>query len=90
MHEFWTTPAINMMYTRLQNYTNMVVGKYVIQTFKIVVNILLFCCCHLIFLSPQVRIPPPLFGTSGLSKYTCNTSFNFEDRFFKQGGVDLF
>jgi len=36
MHEFWTIPIANMMYTRLQNYTNLVVGKYGIQTIVIV------------------------------------------------------
>jgi hypothetical protein len=40
MLDFWTIPTINMMYTRLQNYTNMVIGKYGIQTFKIVVVVL--------------------------------------------------
>jgi len=31
----------NMMYTRLQNYIDMVVGEHGIQTFKVVVVVLL-------------------------------------------------
>jgi len=31
-----------MTYTRLPNYTNMMVGKYEIQTFKVMVVVLLF------------------------------------------------
>ena len=37
MHEFWTTPIANMMYTRSQNYIAMVVGKHGIQTFKVMI-----------------------------------------------------
>ena len=37
MGEFWIIPTVDMAYTRLQNYTNMVVGKHGIQTFKVVV-----------------------------------------------------
>ena len=35
MHEIWTIPTANMTYTRSQKYTNMVVGKHEIQTFKV-------------------------------------------------------
>ena len=42
MHQFWTVPTVNMTYTRSQDYTNMVVDKHGIQTFKIVVVVLLF------------------------------------------------
>ena len=42
MHEVWTIPTTNMMYTRSQNYTNMVVGKHKIQTFKVVI---VLCSC---------------------------------------------
>ena len=31
MHEFWTIPIVNMKSTRLQNYTNMVVGEHEIR-----------------------------------------------------------
>ena len=31
MHEFWTTPIVNMTYTRSQNYTYMMVGEHRIQ-----------------------------------------------------------
>ena len=41
MHDFWTIPTANMMYTRLQNYTDMVFGKHGKQTFEGVVVVLL-------------------------------------------------
>ena len=41
MHGFWTMPTTNMMYTRSQNYTNMVIGKHGIQTSKVVIVVLL-------------------------------------------------
>ena len=41
MHNFWTFPTANAMYTRSQNDTNMVVGKHGICTFKVVVVVLL-------------------------------------------------
>ena len=28
MHDFWTIPTADMMYTNSQNYTNMVVGEH--------------------------------------------------------------
>ena len=52
MHEFWTISTANMRYTRLQNYTRMVVGKHGIQAFE-------NCgCCDTIltFISLQVHI----------------------------------
>ena len=52
MHDFWTIPTVNMTYTRLQNYTNMVVGKHRIQTFEVVVGVLL-----LFLLSLDVFVP---------------------------------
>ena len=42
MYEFWTTPAANMMYTRLQKLQNMMVDEYGIQTIAVVVVALLF------------------------------------------------
>jgi hypothetical protein len=52
MHDFWTIPTANMTYTRLQNYTNMVVGKHGIQIFEVVVGVLL-----LFLLSLDVFVP---------------------------------
>ena len=37
MHEFWKIPIVNIMSTRLQVYTNLVVGEHEIQTFEVVV-----------------------------------------------------
>ena len=37
MHEVWTISTANMTYTRLQNYTNMMVDEHGIQTFGVVV-----------------------------------------------------
>ena len=37
MHEFWTIPTANIMDTRLQNHKIMVVGEYEMQTFEVVV-----------------------------------------------------
>ena len=41
MHEFWIIPTANVMYTRSQKYTNMVVGERGIQSFKVVLLLLL-------------------------------------------------
>jgi hypothetical protein len=41
MHEFWTILIANVTYTRLQNYTILVVGEHGIQPFKVVVVVLL-------------------------------------------------
>ena len=41
MHEFWTIPAMNMTYTSLQNYTNMMVDRHGIQTFEVMIVMLL-------------------------------------------------
>ena len=41
MSEFWTIPTTNVLYTRSQNCTNMVVGEHGIQTFKVVLVVLL-------------------------------------------------
>ena len=41
MHDFWTISTATMMYTRSQNYTNMVVGEHGIQTFEVVIVMLL-------------------------------------------------
>ena len=42
MHKFWIISIVNMAYTRLQNYTNMMVGEHGIQAFKVVAIVLLF------------------------------------------------
>ena len=42
MYDFGQIPTTNVLYTRFQKYTNMVVGKHEIQTFKVVVVVLLF------------------------------------------------
>ena len=67
MHEFWTISTANMTYTRLQNYTNMVVGKHRIPNS--------WSCGCLVFLSPQVHILYYLW-TSGLTKNT-SMSINY-------------
>ena len=65
--KLWKNPPANMMYTRSQNYTNMVIGKHGIQTFEVVVVTFVVVC--LMFLPPQLHIPY-YFWTSDLSKYT--------------------
>ena len=57
MHESRTTPTANMTYTRSQNYTNVVVGKYGIQTFEDMVVVLLLLWLSFDVLSPPVYIP---------------------------------
>ena len=39
MQEFWTILTTNMTFTRLQNYTNMVVDAHELQTFQVEVVI---------------------------------------------------
>lgn len=41
MHESWTNPTTNMMYTGSQNYRNMVDGEHRMQTFETVVVVML-------------------------------------------------
>jgi hypothetical protein len=36
MHKILTIPIVDMMYTKSQNYTNIVIDKHGIQTFKVV------------------------------------------------------
>ena len=54
MQEFWTISIINIMYTRLQNCTNMMVGEHGIQMFEVLVVVLLLL---MLFLSLQVHKP---------------------------------
>ena len=49
---FWTPPTTKSMYTRSQNYTNLVVGEHTMQVFKVVVVVL-----FLLLLSFGVFIP---------------------------------
>ena len=42
MHEFWTISTVNMTYNMSQNYTNMMVDEHEIQTFEVVIIMLLF------------------------------------------------
>jgi hypothetical protein len=37
MHESWTIQIANTMYTKLQNYTTLMVGEHGIQIFEVVV-----------------------------------------------------
>ena len=68
MHVFWTIPTSNMTYTRVQTYTNMVVGEFGIQIFEVVVVVLL-----LLILSYDLFVPtsahPLLFLDKWLSEY---------------------
>ena len=58
-------PTANLTYNKSQNYTNIMIGKHELQTFKVVVVVLL---AFDVF-SPQMHIPY-YFWTSGLSKNT--------------------
>ena len=49
---FWTIPTTKIMYTRSQNYINLVLGKHGIQIFEVVVVVLL-----LLVLSFDVFVP---------------------------------
>ena len=69
MHEYWTIPTSNMTYTRVQKYTNMVVGELGIQIFEVVVVVLLLLMLSFDLLVPQVQIPY-YFLEKCLSKYT--------------------
>ena len=62
----------NMMYTWLQNYIDMVVGKHKIQIFEVVIVVLLFLLLSfdIFVLTSAHPIIFNFFWTSGLSKYT--------------------
>ena len=66
MYEFWTIPSANMMYARLQNYTNMMVDRHEIQTFEIMSFMIIILLLSFNVSSLQVHIPHNLC-TSGLS-----------------------
>ena len=52
-----------------RNFTKMVVGKCYIQTFEVVIVVLLLLLLSFDVFAPQVHLPY-YFMTSGLSKYT--------------------
>ena len=59
MHGFWTIPTASMTYTRSQTCTNMVGGKHLIHTIKVMVVVLLLL---LLLFDGFVRISAhPLF-----------------------------
>ena len=62
MHEIWAIPTANMIYTRLQNYTNMMVDKDRIQTFDVVVVVLLLLLLSFDVFVPTSAHPLLLFG----------------------------
>jgi hypothetical protein len=49
MLDFWTIPTANMAYIESQNYFNMVVGKYEIQIFEVVMVVLVLLLMQLSF-----------------------------------------
>jgi hypothetical protein len=51
-HKLWIISTTNVMYTRLQNYTNLMIDKHELQTFEVVVVVLL-----LVLLSFDVLVP---------------------------------
>ena len=67
MHDFYTIPAANMTYTRSQNYTNMMIGKYGLQTFEVEVLVLFLLLLSFDVFAPKVH-SPYYFWTSGFSK----------------------
>ena len=69
-HKPWIIPSANMTFTTLQNYiTNMVVGKHGIQTFGVVLVVLLILLL-LVDVFVPISAQPYLFWTIGWSKYT--------------------
>ena len=57
MHELWKIPTGAMTSIRLQNYTNMLVGKHAKQLFKDVIVVLLLILLYMIFLVPTNAHP---------------------------------
>jgi len=56
MHAIWKIPTVNMIYTRSQNYTNMMVDKHEIQSFEVVIIALLFLLSSFDVLVPAHRL----------------------------------
>ena len=73
--EFWTLSIANMMYIRLQNYTNMMFDEHGIQTFNVVVVVLL-----LLWVSFDVFVPtsarPLLFLDKWFVQIYLNVSYD--------------
>ena len=68
MHEFWTIQCQYDVYM-INNYTNMVVGKHGIQTFKVVVvTLLLLLLSFDIFILTNVH--PLIFLNTWFVQYT--------------------
>jgi hypothetical protein len=61
MHAFGTIATANMMYTKSQNHTNMVVGKHGIQILKVVVVVMLLL----------------MLSIDGFCPYKCTSRINF-------------
>ena len=73
---FGQIPIANMAYTRSQNYTNMVIDEHGLQTFKVVVLVLL-----LLLLSSDVFVPSSVHPLIFLDKWFIQIYLNvsFED-----------
>ena len=71
MHEFRTILTANMMYIKLQNYTNMVVGEHGIQTFKLWLLLLLLLLLSFDVFVPTMHIPYE-FWTKGFVQIYLN------------------
>ena len=71
MHEFWTILIANMTYTLSQNYTNLMVGKYGMQTLEIVVVVLL-----LLLLAFDVFVPTSAHASLFLDKWCVRMYLN--------------
>ena len=66
-----------MMYTRLQNYTNMMVGEHGIQTFEVVIVVLLLLLLSYDVFVPISALPLLTFGQVVVQIYI-NVSGDFK------------
>jgi hypothetical protein len=73
MHEFWTIPIDNLTYIRLQNYTNFMVGKHRIQTFNVVVVMLILLLLLHVFIPTSAH--PLLYLNKWFVQKYVNISF---------------
>ena len=62
MHEFWSIPPANVMYTRLQNHTNMMVSEHGIKTFEVMIIVLLCLLLSFDVFVPTSAHPLLMFG----------------------------
>ena len=83
MHEFWTIPTTDMTYIRLQNYTNMMVGKNGTQTFEVVVVVVLLSFDAIVPTSAH----PLLFLDKWFVQIYFNVRYSRQPRF---GVISLF